>query len=259
MRDAAVTRLSEEGANWRARTALDGHESGSAREFPLSEPGSFAPDFPKRLKQLWPLLSEGDLEPLSYDAAMLVQSGEIEKPVAVDDVREIALRSGHFDHYGDNAEHFIQARMTLGFARAEIEARNSNAATDAFNSELLDIRAIEQTHTAPVSHVRAIELCDFLKLDIAPRSMVLTPWLPEQGLAMLYAPRGTGKTRIAHGVGHAIATGSGFLRWTASQPRRVLLLDGENAYGSFAANAEGNCRSQPMQLGRPKLFQDRGG
>src|SRR5436309_8875327 len=44
---------------------------------------------------------------------------------------------------------------------------------------------------------------------------------------MIYAPRGTGKTRVAHGIAHAIATGSGFLRWTAPQPKRVLLLDGE--------------------------------
>jgi AAA domain/Helix-turn-helix domain of resolvase len=56
---------------------------------------------------------------------------------------------------------------------------------------------------------------------------MLTPWLPVQGLAMLYAPRGTGKTRMAHGVAHAIATGTGFLRWQAPQPKRVLLLDGE--------------------------------
>src|SRR5207245_9325663 len=75
--------------------------------------------------------------------------------------------------------------------------------------------------------VSAIALERFLEMEIPSRATMLTPWLPVQGLAMLYAPRGTGKTRVAHGVGHAIATGSGFLRWTAPQPKRVLLLDGE--------------------------------
>jgi hypothetical protein len=64
-------------------------------------------------------------------------------------------------------------------------------------------------------------------MQFPPRSLMLTPWLPIQGLAMIYAPRGTGKTRMAHGVGYAVAAGSGFLRWAAPQARRVLLLDGE--------------------------------
>jgi putative DNA primase/helicase len=75
--------------------------------------------------------------------------------------------------------------------------------------------------------VSAINLTSFLEMKIPPRTTMLTPWLPVQGLAMIYAPRGTGKTRMAHGVGHAIAAGAGFLKWIAPEPKRVLLLDGE--------------------------------
>ena len=57
--------------------------------------------------------------------------------------------------------------------------------------------------------------------------MLLDPIIPEKGLAMLYASRGTGKTHIALGVAYAVATGTGFLRWKAPKPRRVLLIDGE--------------------------------
>src|SRR5207248_11423771 len=75
--------------------------------------------------------------------------------------------------------------------------------------------------------VAAVDLATFLEMKIRPRSMMLTPWLPVQGLAMIYAPRGTGKTRMAHGVAYAIAAGSGFLKWSAPEAKRVLLLDGE--------------------------------
>ena len=40
------------------------------------------------------------------------------------------------------------------------------------------------------------------------------PILPEKGLAMLYASRGTGKTHVALGIGFAVATGTKFLKWT---------------------------------------------
>ena len=60
-----------------------------------------------------------------------------------------------------------------------------------------------------------------------PREQVLAPWLPAKGLAMLYGPRGIGKTHLTLGCAYAIATGGSFLRWHAPRPRRVLILDGE--------------------------------
>jgi len=56
---------------------------------------------------------------------------------------------------------------------------------------------------------------------------MLAPWLPEQGLAMLYALRGVGKTTFALETGHAVASGGQFLGWKAPKPRNVVLLDGE--------------------------------
>ncbi len=75
--------------------------------------------------------------------------------------------------------------------------------------------------------LRPLDLKTFLKLAIKPREMLLDPILPEKGLAMLYAARGTGKTHVALGIAFAIATGTKFLKWTAPRPRRVLLIDGE--------------------------------
>jgi RecA-family ATPase len=72
-----------------------------------------------------------------------------------------------------------------------------------------------------------IGLEDFLTRPFPPREMVCAPWLPVAGLAMIYAPRGVGKTHVALGLAHAVASGGRFLKWHAPKPRRVLVIDGE--------------------------------
>jgi putative DNA primase/helicase len=68
---------------------------------------------------------------------------------------------------------------------------------------------------------------DFLDLDVPPREMLLNPILPERSLAMLYAPRGIGKTLLSVSIGLAAASGTPMLRWSAPRQRRVLYVDGE--------------------------------
>jgi putative DNA primase/helicase len=75
--------------------------------------------------------------------------------------------------------------------------------------------------------LETLTLAEFLKRDFPPREMMLAPWLPAKGLALLFAPRGIGKTHFALGVAYAVATGGSFLKWLSPKPRRVLLLDGE--------------------------------
>jgi putative DNA primase/helicase len=71
------------------------------------------------------------------------------------------------------------------------------------------------------------DMHEFVALDIPPRRHVLTPVLPEKGLAMLFAPRGVGKTYVALAMAYAIATAGKFLNWSAPTPRSVLYVDGE--------------------------------
>lgn len=68
---------------------------------------------------------------------------------------------------------------------------------------------------------------EFLKKKIPPRELLLAPWLPRQGLAMVYAPRGVGKTHFALEVAVALATGGEFLGWKAPKAVKVLYIDGE--------------------------------
>lgn len=75
--------------------------------------------------------------------------------------------------------------------------------------------------------LKPISLEDLLSLNIPERKMLLNPFLTEQGLVLLYAKRGVGKTHVALGIAYAVASGSSFLKWSAPEPRRVLYIDGE--------------------------------
>jgi len=68
-----------------------------------------------------------------------------------------------------------------------------------------------------------------LTMDIPPREMLLEPVIPEQGLAMLYAPRGIGKTHVALSIAHAVANGGQMFqgKWSCQKAARVLFVDGE--------------------------------
>jgi putative DNA primase/helicase len=90
------------------------------------------------------------------------------------------------------------------------------------------VRAVEQPQP-----LRPMPLADFLALVIPPRRLLLAPVLPMQAITMLYGPRGCGKTHVAVGIGLAVATGTAFLRWQASEPRRVLYIDGEMPAGAL--------------------------
>jgi putative DNA primase/helicase len=75
--------------------------------------------------------------------------------------------------------------------------------------------------------LRAFGINDFLNIDVPAREMLLSPILPERSLAMLYAPRGVGKSWLGLSIGLAVAAGEPLLRWSAPRQRNVLYVDGE--------------------------------
>lgn len=80
---------------------------------------------------------------------------------------------------------------------------------------------------ATTSSLKAVLLEDFLVLDMPARGYLLAPVLPEQGLAMLFAQRGIGKTFVALSLSYAVSGGGGIFGWQGAEPRPVLYLDGE--------------------------------
>ncbi len=77
--------------------------------------------------------------------------------------------------------------------------------------------------------LRSLNMRELLELKIPPREMILNPILPAQGLVMLYAPRGIGKTHVALWMAYTIACGGEMFgnRWQCEKPRKVLFIDGE--------------------------------
>lgn len=72
-----------------------------------------------------------------------------------------------------------------------------------------------------------IGIKEFLSQEILKKEMILSPFLTTQGIVLIYARRGVGKTHVSLGIAYAIASGGKFLKWKSPTPRRVLFLDGE--------------------------------
>ena len=73
----------------------------------------------------------------------------------------------------------------------------------------------------------ALTLDELLRKEIPERNNLLSPWLPSQGLCMLYSTRGLGKTWMALAIANAVASNDSFLSWETESPEGVLYIDGE--------------------------------
>ena len=87
----------------------------------------------------------------------------------------------------------------------------------------------QSQQTAAQPKLITVPINSFLRKKIPPPALVLEPFLPERGLAMIHAETGVGKTHVALNMAYAVATGSSFLNWKAPEPRGVLYIDGEMA------------------------------
>ena len=91
-------------------------------------------------------------------------------------------------------------------------------------------RQLEAPETPPANCVPALvslNMKDFLSMPIPERGVLLHPVLPVQGIGIMYAPRGIGKTFAALSVAVAIASGGLVFNWRAPMPKKVLYVDGE--------------------------------
>jgi putative DNA primase/helicase len=145
-------------------------------------------------------------------AAISEFSDEHAAQAAIDHLHDLAVDANDLDP--DETTAAIGEGLALG---KQLKAENIDS----------DRKAAELDGKPASSKLKPFDVAEFLALKIPPREMLLAPILPEKGLTMVYAPRGVGKTHVAHGIGFAVATGGLFLRWAAPKPRRVLVVDGE--------------------------------
>lgn len=93
-------------------------------------------------------------------------------------------------------------------------------------------KAREENLFVPHS-LRVVDIAELLSLRIPPRGHLLYPVIPEQGLCMLFAERGMGKTFAALSVAYAVSTGGNAFGWNAPQPSPVLYIDGEMPFSAM--------------------------
>lgn len=77
------------------------------------------------------------------------------------------------------------------------------------------------------SNHKLITANDFNQIKLPTRSKLLSPWLSEGSINMVFADRGIGKTFFCLSCACALANGQEFLGFDASDAAPVLYLDGE--------------------------------
>lgn len=104
-------------------------------------------------------------------------------------------------------------------------------------AKLIEIVENTDDYTPPRNGggIVVVNFKELLTLEIPKPEILLSPFLWSQGLTLLYAKRGVGKTHMALGIACAVAKGDNFLKWTASKPKKVLYIDGEMSAYSMQA------------------------
>jgi len=85
-----------------------------------------------------------------------------------------------------------------------------------------------QWHFLVTKHkYKLISVNDFSNIQLPKRETILSPWMTEGSINMVFADRGIGKTFFCLSCAVALANGEGFLNYKADKPVPVLYLDGE--------------------------------
>ena len=131
---------------------------------------------------------------------------------------------------GQEAAQKAQARLVLPF----FTTGTGTDFNDLHQSEGLQEvrRQLETPENQPVAFgsspaLVSLDMGEFLSMSIPERGLLLSPVLPVQGIGILYAPRGIGKTFVALSVAVAVASGGAVFDWRAPTPKRTLYVDGE--------------------------------
>ena len=75
--------------------------------------------------------------------------------------------------------------------------------------------------------LHSIPADQFVQLEVPERKYIIAPFLPERGLAEIYAKSGVGKTTFALALATAAALGRDFQQWNVNHQWNVLYVDGE--------------------------------
>lgn len=131
---------------------------------------------------------------------------------------------------GQEATQAAQAQLILPFFTLGIGTDFNDLHESEGLQEVRRQLEASENHPAAVDSgpsLVALDLGEFLSMPIPDRGFLLEPVLPVQGIGIMYAPRGIGKTFAALSVAVAVASGGKVFDWRAPMPKRTLYVDGE--------------------------------
>jgi putative DNA primase/helicase len=176
---------------------------------------------------------------------------------------EMALVSEASDVAATSAtvNYYIQQVLTASNHRrlSELSLQLANDPEDSQKQRLLQEALTPKAKSSQDNKITVVDVFELMRREFPPRENLLAPWLPKQGLAMVYAPRGIGKTHFSLGVAYAVASGGVFLDWKAPRPASVLFVDGEmpaaTLQGRITEINESNTKepSAPFRIITPDL------
>lgn len=128
---------------------------------------------------------------------------------------------------GQEAAQTAHARLVLPtFTTGKGTDFNDLHKTEGLEEVRRQLEASEN-HPPAVPTLVSLNMGQFLSMPIPERGLLLSPILPVQGIGIMYAPRGIGKTFAALSVAVAVASGGEVFSWRAPMPKKVLYVDGE--------------------------------
>jgi len=114
----------------------------------------------------------------------------------------------------------------------------------------------------PHARLKTVSVKDLIEMDIPEREPLIEPILPTQGLMMIHAPRGVGKTYFGLNLAYAVASGTEYLTYTVPKARGVLFVDGEMPAATLrerlASIVEPDVEEIPLHLLTPDFNLDTG-
>ena len=152
-----------------------------------------------------------------------------------DEYRKVIIAADH-DEAGLKAANTLAQRLAREgrTVRIAVPAQDGSDFNDLIREKGADLEKLKHLILeAPVveppedSGLRIITPAELEQLPVPERTMLVAPWLPDQGLAMIHAQRGVGKTYFVLGLSFALTHGQQFLHWTVPRAVEVLYLDGE--------------------------------
>jgi KaiC/GvpD/RAD55 family RecA-like ATPase len=154
-------------------------------------------------------------------------------------VRELVTRQiWKKNELDEKTKRLLDVSISFGVPIAKLqtssdeETRNLYARCEELKE---DIKGIKEQ----LSHIRtrsrnsdpkglvALTHTELLERNIPPRQYILSPWIPEASVVMIFAPPGIGKTNLGLAIAYAVASGGKLFNWRAPEAQKAFYIDAE--------------------------------